>query len=49
MSQEAAVEIARVFQQQVPEYSIQETKALDNGEYYLRYQTPGPFGPDIVE
>lgn len=49
VSQEAAVEIARVFQQQVPEYSIQETKPLENGEYYLRYQTPGPFGPDIVE
>jgi len=48
-AQEGAIEIVDVVKRVIPEAVITESVALDNGEYYLRYKTPGPFGTDIFE
>jgi len=49
-SQEAAVEIAAIAKSALPpESQIKESTQLDNGEYYLRYSTPGKFGTDYFE
>eukprot|EP00238_Polyblepharides_amylifera_P014112 CAMPEP_0196579848 /NCGR_PEP_ID=MMETSP1081-20130531/25193_1 /TAXON_ID=36882 /ORGANISM="Pyramimonas amylifera, Strain CCMP720" /LENGTH=159 /DNA_ID=CAMNT_0041899551 /DNA_START=319 /DNA_END=795 /DNA_ORIENTATION=+ len=48
-SQDAAVELTAAVRQVIPGASLKETTKLDNGEYYLRYITPGPYGTDIFE
>jgi len=48
-AQEGAIEIVDVLKRVLPEATLKESAALPNGEYYLRYVTPGPFGTDIFE